>query len=76
MGRNVYSVEVQAEDKVISVSVPENVTMDVAGNHNLASNVLQVWHCEHSNILVCIILINLFSLHSFVSILIYKICYE
>ncbi|KGN64322.1 uncharacterized protein LOC101203522 isoform X2 [Cucumis sativus] len=44
MGRNIYSVEVQAEDEVVSVSVPENVTADVAGNHNLASNVLQMWH--------------------------------
>ena len=49
MGRNIYSVEVQAEDEVVSVSVPENVTADVAGNHNLASNVLQMWHCKHSN---------------------------
>ncbi|XP_038894141.1 uncharacterized protein LOC120082862 isoform X2 [Benincasa hispida] len=44
MGRNIYSVEVQAEDEIISVSVPENVTTDVAGNHNLPSNILQVWH--------------------------------
>ncbi|XP_022923836.1 uncharacterized protein LOC111431430 isoform X5 [Cucurbita moschata] len=44
MGRNTYSLEVQAEHKVVSVSVPENVTVDVAGNRNLASNVLQVWH--------------------------------
>ncbi|XP_023541254.1 uncharacterized protein LOC111801476 isoform X1 [Cucurbita pepo subsp. pepo] len=43
-GRSVYSVEVRAEDEVVFVSVPENVTVDVAGNHNVASNILQVWH--------------------------------
>lgn len=76
MGRNTYSVEVQAEDEVISISVPENVTADVAGNRNLPSNVLQVWHCKHSNTCICVIGINLFSFHSCLSIVAYKICYE
>ncbi|KAG7012255.1 hypothetical protein SDJN02_25007 [Cucurbita argyrosperma subsp. argyrosperma] len=43
-GRSVYSVEVRAEDEVVFVGVPENVTADVAGNHNVASNIVQVWH--------------------------------
>lgn len=60
MGRNTYSLEVQAEHKVVSVSVPENVTVDVAGNRNLASNVLQVWHCKHSNTQVSFAFIHLF----------------
>ncbi|XP_027368449.1 uncharacterized protein LOC113874415 isoform X2 [Abrus precatorius] len=39
-----YVVELQADDDLVFVSVPENVTRDVAGNKNLASNVLQVRH--------------------------------
>ncbi|KAJ1418288.1 putative transmembrane protein [Sesbania bispinosa] len=39
-----YIVELQADDDLVFVSVPENVTHDVAGNKNLASNVLQVRH--------------------------------
>lgn len=41
-----YIVELQADDDFVVVSVPENVTRDVAGNKNLASNVLQVRHCK------------------------------
>ncbi|XP_043704153.1 uncharacterized protein LOC122654230 isoform X3 [Telopea speciosissima] len=39
-----YAVEVHATDKIVSVHVPENITADVAGNRNLASNTLQVRH--------------------------------
>ncbi|CAJ1975117.1 unnamed protein product [Sphenostylis stenocarpa] len=37
-------VELQADDGLLFASVPENVTRDVAGNKNLASNFLQVRH--------------------------------
>ncbi|MCH83742.1 hypothetical protein A2U01_0004568, partial [Trifolium medium] len=39
-----YIVELQADDDLVFVSIPENVTHDIAGNKNLASNVLQVRH--------------------------------
>nr|KYP51571.1 hypothetical protein KK1_026599 [Cajanus cajan] len=42
--RSTYIVELQADDDLVFVSVPENVTQDVAGNKNLASNFLQVRH--------------------------------
>ncbi|MED6120455.1 hypothetical protein PIB30_020959 [Stylosanthes scabra] len=42
--RSTYIVELQADDDLVFVSVPENVTRDVAGNKNLPSNVLQVRH--------------------------------
>lgn len=42
-----YIIELQAaDDNLVFVSVPENVTRDVAGNKNLASNVLQVRQCK------------------------------
>lgn len=41
-------MELQADHDIVSVNVPENVTEDVAGNKNLASNVLQVRHCKDS----------------------------
>ncbi|RDX70074.1 hypothetical protein CR513_50717, partial [Mucuna pruriens] len=44
--RSTYIVELQADDDTVFVSVPENVTRDVAGNKNLASNFLQVRHCK------------------------------
>lgn len=46
ISRSKYIVEIQADDDVVSVNVPQNVTRDVAGNKNLASNVLQVRHCK------------------------------
>ncbi|CAL5203314.1 unnamed protein product [Lathyrus oleraceus] len=39
-----YILELQADDDLVFVSVPVNVTRDVSGNKNLASNVLQVRH--------------------------------
>ncbi|KAJ7956220.1 Guanine nucleotide-binding protein, beta subunit [Quillaja saponaria] len=44
INRSIYTVEIQADETILSVIVPENVTGDIAGNKNLASNVLQVRH--------------------------------
>ncbi|KAL0440991.1 UNVERIFIED_CONTAM: hypothetical protein Sradi_0038000 [Sesamum radiatum] len=44
MSRQNYAVRIQADNDVISVSVPENITTDVSGNRNRASNTLQVMH--------------------------------
>lgn len=46
MTKRIYVIETQAENDTIAISVPENVTQDVAGNKNMASNVLQVKHCK------------------------------
>lgn len=46
MSKRIYIIETQAENDTITISVPENVTQDVAGNKNMASNVLQVKHCK------------------------------
>ncbi|KAI4336176.1 hypothetical protein L6164_014735 [Bauhinia variegata] len=44
ISRSTYIIQLQADDDLVFVSVPENVTRDVAGNKNLPSNVLQVRH--------------------------------
>ncbi|XP_008791189.1 uncharacterized protein LOC103708166 [Phoenix dactylifera] len=44
ISKSIYTIEVHANDGIISVEVPENTTGDVAGNKNLASNRLQVRH--------------------------------
>ncbi|XP_047316838.1 uncharacterized protein LOC124920397 isoform X2 [Impatiens glandulifera] len=44
VSRRNYIVEIRAEDRVISIWIPENATSDVAGNKNLPSNVLQLRH--------------------------------
>lgn len=44
ISRTLYVAMIQAFETIVSVSVHENVTADVAGNPNLASNVLQIWH--------------------------------
>ncbi|KAF3436998.1 hypothetical protein FNV43_RR19751 [Rhamnella rubrinervis] len=44
INRSTYTLEIQATSDTVSINVPENVTSDVAGNKNLASNVLQVRH--------------------------------
>ncbi|XP_010426289.1 PREDICTED: uncharacterized protein LOC104711297 isoform X2 [Camelina sativa] len=41
---SIYIVYVKANTSTISVKIPENVTQDVAGNKNLASNILEVKH--------------------------------
>lgn len=48
LSRSVYTVDVRADDGVISISIPENITEDVAGNRNLPSNTLHVRHCKDS----------------------------
>ncbi|GKV18958.1 hypothetical protein SLEP1_g29266 [Rubroshorea leprosula] len=42
--KSMYIAEIGTDGDVVSVSVRENVTADVAGNQNLASNILQVKH--------------------------------
>ncbi|CAI9757436.1 unnamed protein product [Fraxinus pennsylvanica] len=44
MSRTLYAVHIRPVNKVVSVSVPENITADVCGNRNKASNSLQVKH--------------------------------
>ncbi|KAK4253682.1 hypothetical protein QN277_010324 [Acacia crassicarpa] len=63
ISRSIYIIELQADDKVISIIVPENVTSDVAGNKNLASNVLEVRHCSRPLISI---VISTFATASFV----------
>lgn len=44
--KSTYILEVTAIDnELVTVSVPENQTVDVAGNYNLASPISQVRHC-------------------------------
>ncbi|KAI3761371.1 hypothetical protein L1987_51785 [Smallanthus sonchifolius] len=40
----VYSIEIQLTEDWVFLHVPENVTTDVAGNTNLASNTLRLFH--------------------------------
>ncbi|URD81963.1 transposon protein [Musa troglodytarum] len=44
--KSTYIIEIHGNGSVISVEVPENKTTDIAGNKNLASNLLQVNHCK------------------------------
>lgn len=44
VSKSVYAVDIRADDDIVSVNVPENITKDVAGNGNLASTILQVRH--------------------------------
>ncbi|XP_060204622.1 uncharacterized protein LOC132632638 [Lycium barbarum] len=44
MSRSMYVVNIQARDDFVSVTIPENVTSDVAGNGNLQSNILRLKH--------------------------------
>ena len=45
--RSIYSLEVRAvNNEVVTVTVPENFTVEVAGNPNLGSNSAQVRHCK------------------------------
>ena len=45
---HIYTVVIKADQDIVSVSVPGNVTGDAAGNENQPSNVLQVMHCKDS----------------------------
>eukprot|EP01018_Ginkgo_biloba_P009481 Gb_04485 [translate_table: standard] len=42
--RSAYIMELTADNDIISIEVPENRTADIAGNLNMASNLLQVRH--------------------------------
>ncbi|KAM1129088.1 hypothetical protein ACFXTH_038956 [Malus domestica] len=44
ISKSTYIAEIQGVDDIVSVNVPENTSGDVAGNKNLASNVLRVTH--------------------------------
>ena len=43
---SIYIIEINGNDSLISVEVPENKTVDIAGNKNLRSNILQLKHCK------------------------------
>ena len=45
---HIYAVVIKADQDIVSVNVPENVTGDAAGNKNEPSNVLQVMHRKDS----------------------------
>ncbi|KAM0938048.1 hypothetical protein DsansV1_C23g0174101 [Dioscorea sansibarensis] len=42
LSKSLYTIQIHAEDRLISVEVPENATADLAGNRNLGSNRLLV----------------------------------
>ncbi|XP_075492963.1 uncharacterized protein LOC142530922 isoform X2 [Primulina tabacum] len=42
MSRSIYIAHIQADTDVISVTILQNITTDVSGNKNTASNILQV----------------------------------
>lgn len=46
MSRSIYITHIQADTDVISVTILQNVTTDVSGNKNTASNILQVRRCK------------------------------
>ncbi|THU55782.1 hypothetical protein C4D60_Mb11t10200 [Musa balbisiana] len=48
--KSTYIIEIHGNGSVISVEVPENKTTDIAGNKNLASNLLQVNHYSTSTV--------------------------
>lgn len=50
MSRRSYTARIRADADTISVSIPENITADVSGNGNTASNTLQVRHCTDSQL--------------------------
>ncbi|KAL7098476.1 hypothetical protein ACP275_09G019800 [Erythranthe tilingii] len=44
ISRSSYNVYIHADNDAISISIPENITTDISGNRNKASNTLQVRH--------------------------------
>ncbi|CAA6673081.1 unnamed protein product [Spirodela intermedia] len=44
VSRSIYVAEIHADEDVVSLNVLDNKTVDVAGNLNLASNILRVRH--------------------------------
>ncbi|THG18722.1 hypothetical protein TEA_012425 [Camellia sinensis var. sinensis] len=59
---SIYVIEAEADNQTISVSIPENVTRDVAGNENMASNILQV---KHYSVPVISLVVSTFATASF-----------
>lgn len=50
--KSTYTLEVKAmDDKLVTVTVPENQSSDIAGNYNLASSSIQVRHCTSISLL-------------------------
>ena len=47
--RSIYFAEIHADKSEVSIKVLDNQTVDVAGNQNLASNVLYYRHCKTFN---------------------------
>ncbi|XP_010663149.1 uncharacterized protein LOC100257111 isoform X2 [Vitis vinifera] len=64
ISRSIYTAEIKADHDVVSVNVPENITGDVAGNQNLASNILQV---RHYSVPITSCVISTFTTASFVA---------
>lgn len=59
--KSIYTMHIQAVDKLVSVQVAENTAQDVAGNLNLASDRLQVRHYsvpESSSIIATIVTVT------------------
>ncbi|KAL4198739.1 hypothetical protein AMTRI_Chr03g47550 [Amborella trichopoda] len=44
VSRNLYTAYVKIDSSAVTIEIPENITGDVAGNRNTASNLLQVSH--------------------------------
>ncbi|KAI3726969.1 hypothetical protein L1987_66776 [Smallanthus sonchifolius] len=44
ISKSIYKLEIQPTEEWVLVHVPENVTIDVAGNKNLESNMLRFFH--------------------------------
>ncbi|KAH7857150.1 hypothetical protein Vadar_009631 [Vaccinium darrowii] len=62
VSKRIYAVDTQADDHTISITVPENVTQDVAGNKNMASNVLEV---KHYSVPVISLVLSMFATAAF-----------
>lgn len=44
VSKKLYVVETKPINSIISITIPENITQDIAGNRNTASNTLQIRH--------------------------------
>lgn len=54
--KSIYTMQILAVDKLVSVQVAENTAQDVAGNPNLPSDRLQVRHCMYQHSAMAFIL--------------------
>ncbi|URE16713.1 transposon protein [Musa troglodytarum] len=68
---SIYIIEINGNDSLISVEVPENMTVDIAGNKNLQSNILQLKHYTTPTIssLVSLVATTAFAMTSMVAAL-------